>query len=167
MLSIRRRLRPPLHARCRPGEVSLVLQVTYITGGRLGVVMISRASLCREKPECSPKFIVTLDGVPSPLASLTEHDMDTDHAPNTTTFDPSVEHKTKPVHLSMTSDFSFGGKVTRAHTRTKYKTGLAYHVTVKTHTILCVCGGWGCVLGGGGLPALFFFPPILLTLSLR
>ncbi|XP_053087728.1 zinc finger CCCH domain-containing protein 14 [Pangasianodon hypophthalmus] len=66
-----------------------------------------RTVQAREKSECSPKFIVTLDGVPSPLASLTEHDMDTDHAPNTMTFDPSVEQRAKPVHLSMTSNLSY------------------------------------------------------------
>ncbi|KAK3522574.1 hypothetical protein QTP86_024993 [Hemibagrus guttatus] len=63
-----------------------------------------RTVQAREKLECSPKFIVTLDGVPSPLASLTEHDMDT---PNTMTFNLSAEHRTKPVHLSMTSDLSY------------------------------------------------------------
>ncbi|XP_060769533.1 zinc finger CCCH domain-containing protein 14 isoform X2 [Neoarius graeffei] len=64
-----------------------------------------RTVQARERSECSPKFIVTLDGVPSPLASLTEHDMDTDHTPMT--LDPSAEHRTKPVHLSMTSDLSY------------------------------------------------------------
>ncbi|KAF4091969.1 hypothetical protein AMELA_G00015690 [Ameiurus melas] len=63
-----------------------------------------RTVQAREKPECSPKFIVTLDGVPSPLASLTEHDMDTDHAPNSMTVDPSADPRMKPVQISMTSD---------------------------------------------------------------
>ncbi|XP_053497266.1 zinc finger CCCH domain-containing protein 14 isoform X2 [Ictalurus furcatus] len=66
-----------------------------------------RTVQAREKPECSPKFIVTLDGVPSPLASLTEHDMDTDHAPSSMTVDPSADHRTKPVQISMTSDLLF------------------------------------------------------------
>ncbi|KAK2846270.1 hypothetical protein Q7C36_011124 [Tachysurus vachellii] len=63
-----------------------------------------RTVQAREKPECSPKFIVTLDGVPSPLASLTEHDMDTN---TTMTFNPPEDHRTKPVNLSMTSDLSY------------------------------------------------------------
>ncbi|KAI5086019.1 zinc finger CCCH domain-containing protein 14, partial [Silurus meridionalis] len=48
-----------------------------------------RTVQAREKCESSPKFIVTLDGVPSPLATLTDHDMDTEHVPNTTTIIPS------------------------------------------------------------------------------
>lgn len=77
------------------------------------MVVILHMSLLRERSECSPKFIVTLDGVPSPLASLTEHDMDTDHTPMT--LDPSAEHRTKPVHLSMTSDLSYDGEGTDTH----------------------------------------------------
>lgn len=73
------------------------------------MMRIFRVFLLREKPECSPKFIVTLDGVPSPLASLTEHDMDTN---NTMTFNPPEGHRTKPVNLSMTSDLSYDGEDT-------------------------------------------------------
>lgn len=89
---------------------------------KMMMMKIFRVSFLREKPECSPKFIVTLDGVPSPLASLTEHDMDTDHAPSSMTVDPSADHRTKPVQISMTSDLLFDGEGTLSHTHTK--TGL-------------------------------------------
>ncbi|KAM9496060.1 zinc finger CCCH domain-containing protein 14 isoform 3-T3 [Clarias gariepinus] len=65
-----------------------------------------RTVQAREKPECSPKFIVTLDGVPSPLAGLAEHDVDTDSAP--VTFDPSAEDAPhKLLHAGMTPDLSY------------------------------------------------------------
>ncbi|KAI5607475.1 zinc finger CCCH domain-containing protein 14, partial [Silurus asotus] len=66
------------------------------------MILIFPMFLLREKCESSPKFIVTLDGVPSPLATLTDHDMDTEHVPNTTTIIPSP-----PVHLTMTSHPSY------------------------------------------------------------
>lgn len=110
MLAIWRRPHPPFHAQCRPGELSLVLHVTCTTSRKVRMMMMI---LLRDKSECSPKFIVTLDGVPSPLANLTEHDMDTDPAPSTMTSNPSAEHRMKSVHLRMTSDLSSGGKDTQ------------------------------------------------------
>ncbi|KAL6485471.1 hypothetical protein MHYP_G00048630 [Metynnis hypsauchen] len=64
----------------------------------------------REKAEAvgssSPKFIVTLDGVPSPLANLSEQEMDADDsALNNTTSDLSVARRPKPaVQLSLNTD---------------------------------------------------------------
>ncbi|XP_026885927.2 zinc finger CCCH domain-containing protein 14 isoform X3 [Electrophorus electricus] len=73
---------------------------------------VPRMVQAREKTEvtgsASPKFIVTLDGVPSPLASLTDQEMTDpdDTSPNNTTSDLSTEHKPKPVHLSLNSALS-------------------------------------------------------------
>ncbi|XP_036438378.1 zinc finger CCCH domain-containing protein 14 isoform X2 [Colossoma macropomum] len=64
----------------------------------------------REKAEAvggsSPKFIVTLDGVPSPLANLTEQEMDADDsALNNTTSDLSAMRRPKQaVQLSLNTD---------------------------------------------------------------
>lgn len=61
----------------------------------------------REKLESSPKFIVTLDGVPSPLAGLTEQDMDVDDT-SLTTPDLITQRLSKPaVHLNVTPDHPY------------------------------------------------------------
>lgn len=88
------------------------------------MMKIFHVPLLRDKSECSPKFIVTLDGVPSPLASLTDHDMDSDHALSTMAIDSPAEQRLKPVHFSMTSDRSYSGE----GTDTKTKTRLVEHV---------------------------------------
>ncbi|KAI4900230.1 hypothetical protein NFI96_026018 [Prochilodus magdalenae] len=73
---------------------------------------VPRMVQTREKAEAvgslSPKFIVTLDGVPSPLANLTEQDMDADDsAHNNTTSDLSATRRLKPaVQLSLNTDLT-------------------------------------------------------------
>ncbi|XP_062857841.1 zinc finger CCCH domain-containing protein 14 [Trichomycterus rosablanca] len=63
----------------------------------------------RERSDCSPKFIVTLDGVPSPMAGLTDQDMETEDAPMTnTTLKLSVQQTTKPVgNLNLTPEIQY------------------------------------------------------------
>ncbi|XP_076872738.1 zinc finger CCCH domain-containing protein 14 [Brachyhypopomus gauderio] len=74
---------------------------------------VPRMVQAREKVEAagctSPKFIVTLDGVPSPLANLTDQEMTDpdDTSPNNTTSNLSAERNPKPaVHLNLNSTLS-------------------------------------------------------------
>ncbi|XP_072532977.1 zinc finger CCCH domain-containing protein 14 [Salminus brasiliensis] len=65
----------------------------------------------REKAEAvgssSPKFIVTLDGVPSPLANMTEQEMDVDDSVLNNTISDLSTRKPKPaVQLSLNSDLT-------------------------------------------------------------
>ncbi|XP_007259926.3 zinc finger CCCH domain-containing protein 14 [Astyanax mexicanus] len=83
---------------------------------RLGVVTHEEALLSaprmvqpRDKAETlggsSPKFIVTLDGVPSPLANMAEQEMDVDDSvPNTTTTDLPTRRPKPAVQLSFNAD---------------------------------------------------------------
>lgn len=55
----------------------------------------------------SPKFIVTLDGVPSPLANMTEQEMDVDDSiSNTITTDLSTRRPKPPVQLNFITDLT-------------------------------------------------------------
>uniref|UniRef100_A0A672RK10 Zinc finger CCCH domain-containing protein 14 n=1 Tax=Sinocyclocheilus grahami TaxID=75366 RepID=A0A672RK10_SINGR len=65
--------------------------------------------LCRERGElveaASPKFIVTLDGVPSPLASRTDQEIEPEDEFNTTPDFPENNGPKPAVHLRLGTDF--------------------------------------------------------------
>lgn len=65
-------------------------------------------SSCREKAEVtggsSPKFIVTLDGVPSPLASRTDQEMEPEDEFNMTSEHLERDGPKPAVHLRLGTD---------------------------------------------------------------
>lgn len=70
----------------------------------------------RERAEgaggASPKFIVTLDGVPSPLASRTDQEMEPEDEFNTTSDLPENDKPKPAVHLRLGTEFiNAGGKI--------------------------------------------------------
>lgn len=71
---------------------------------------------CRERAEiveaASPKFIVTLDGVPSPLANRSDQDMEPEDEFSTTSDLPENNGPKPAVHLRLGTEFlNTGGKM--------------------------------------------------------
>ncbi|XP_048063657.1 zinc finger CCCH domain-containing protein 14 isoform X4 [Megalobrama amblycephala] len=73
----------------------------------------SRMVQARERAEgaggASPKFIVTLDGVPSPLASRTDQEMEPEDEFNTTSDLPENDKPKPAVHLRLGTEFINAG----------------------------------------------------------